>query len=284
MNLRISAALAGLVLLLAPALQAQSPTPTVTLRYRFTPGQTLRYLIQRDPYFNDPAGAIETTDPNTPYRPPVVERLTEDVLAMGRDGTATVRVTVAPEPGFEEKEEPTLTVSQTVQVTPLGQVLSPLPETVPGDLLRAFFQLPSVPVRPGAEWKDSAGSGAALTLTKVDGGRKGLAVITQTLPSSVAESRSRSHDGVLVQTTRCTQSDHFIFDLKAGNLRSRRSAIMVTLSLVMTGRGARGADDFGHVIPRVQVVQTLTIERRDDLAPPLSHDSTAGALKKPISD
>ncbi|MDQ2800607.1 MAG: hypothetical protein M3Y13_13340, partial [Armatimonadota bacterium] len=105
-----------------------------------------------------------------------------------------------------------------------------------------------------------------------------------TLPSSVAESRSRSHDGILLQTTRCTQSAHFVFDLKAGNLRRQHSTMTVTLSLVMTGRGTRGADDFGHVIPRVQVVQTLTIERRDDLTPPLSHDSTAGALKQPISD
>jgi len=33
---------------------------------------------------------------------------------------------------------------------------------------------------------------------------------------------------------------------------------------VMTGRGARGAADFGHVIPNVQVIQTMTIERQDD--------------------
>lgn len=284
MNFRLSVAFAGLTLLVMPALQAQSSNPTIMLRYRFTPGQTLRYLIQRDPYFNDPAGAIETTDPNAPYRPPVIERLTEEVLAVGRDGTATVRVTVAPEPGFEDETKPQSAVSQTVQVTPLGQVLSPLPETMSGELLRAFFRLPVASVRPGAAWKDSAGLGTILTLTKVDGGRKGLAVITQTPPPSVAESRSRSHDGMLVQTTRCAQSDHLVFDLKTGNLRRERSTMTVTLSLVMTGRGARGADDFGHVIPRVQVVQTLTIERRDDLAAPPSHASTNQALKEPISE
>jgi hypothetical protein len=31
----------------------------------------------------------------------------------------------------------------------------------------------------------------------------------------------------------------------------------------MTGRGRRGSDDFGHVIPNSTVVQTLTIERCD---------------------
>ena len=67
---------------------------------------------------------------------------------------------------------------------------------------------------------------------------------------------------------RCTRSGHFVFDLKAGNVWRQRSTMAITLSLVMTGRGARGADDFGHVIPTVHVVQTLTIERRDDLAPP----------------
>lgn len=270
-------ALVGLALLIAPSMCAQSPTPPVTLRYQFTPGQTLRYLIQRDPYFADPAGAIETTDPNTPYRPPVVERLTEKVLAMGRDGMATIRVTVVPEPGFENETVPKSAVSQTVQVTPLGQVLSPLPETAQGDLLRAFFRLPAMPVQPGSVWKTAEAWGADMALMKVDGGHEGLAVITQTPPPSVVESRSRSHDGLLVQTTRRTQSDHLVFDLKAGNLRRQRSTMTIMLSLVMTGRGARGADDFGHVIPRVQIVQTLTIDRRDDL--PASAPTTTTAQR-----
>ena len=57
------------------------------------PGQTWRYLVQRDPYFDDPARAVETTDPNLPYKLPVVERLTEEVLAVGTGGAATGRVT-----------------------------------------------------------------------------------------------------------------------------------------------------------------------------------------------
>jgi len=274
MNLRSLTLLAGFALLPAASAQAEPAAVPVKLRYHFEPGQKLRYLVQRDPYFADPAGAMETTDPNAPYRPPVVERLTEEVLAVGRDGTATIRVMVAPEPGFENEARPQPPVTRTVTVTPLGQVLSPVTDPAMREMLWAFFRLPAVPVRAGASWKGTElrgmdKVGTSVTLTTARGGRRGLAVITQTLPPVVTQGRSPDHDGTLLQTTRSAQADRIVFDLGAGNLLRQSSALTVTLSLTMTGRGARGAADFGHVIPNVQVVQTMTIERQGDPLPPL---------------
>ena len=259
------------ILCLVPASAARVPTldAPVKLRYHFAPGQTWRYLVQRDPYFDDPAGAVETTDPNMPYRPPVVERLTEEVLAVGTDGAATIRVTVAAEPGFEDESCPQPPLTRTVQVTPLGQVLTPILDPAVRERLRVFFRLPAAPVRAGETWKGKAFQGTDkvetdAALTAEWGGSRGQATITQTLPPVVAESRSPDHDGTLLQTTRSAQTDRIVFDVDTGSLRRQTSTLTVGLSLVMTGRGGRGAADFGHVIPNVQVIQTMTIERQDD--------------------
>ena len=73
---------------------------------------------------------------------------------------------------------------------------------------------------------------------------------------------SPDHDGTLLQTTSAAQSDHVVFDCRRGQLVRSVSTKTITLSLVMTGRGRRGSDDFGHVVPNAQVVQTLTVERQ----------------------
>jgi hypothetical protein len=253
----------GLFLTTTASVLAQSQNSPVKLRYHFVPGQTLHYLIQRDPYFADPAGAMETIDSDAPYRPPYVERLTEDVLAVGRDGAATLKISREPEPGFEEEGQASPTV-ETLTVTPLGQILSPSRLAPASDFLKAFFQLPTGPIK--------------LVLGE-------MAWIARTQPMTVTESRSRGHDGLLQQTTRCVKSDSLIFDLEAGNLRHQSSQLTATLSLVMLERGARGAADFGRVIPNVRVVQTMTIERRDDLPaltaphPPPNDGSGAGGAK-----
>ena len=283
MNLRPLLALALLCLVFPSAARAQPPDAPVKLRYHFTPGRTLRYLVQRDPYFDDPAGAVETTDPDAPYKPPIVERLTEEVMSVGSDGAATVRATVAPEPGFEDEANPQPPVTRTVRVTPLGQVLTPVEDAATGSLLRAFFRLPFAPAGPGGTWQGTGFQGAEgvktdLALTAVRYGGRGWAVITQDFPPVVAESRSPDHDGTLLQTTRSARADKIIFDAGAGNLRRQVSTMTVTLSLVMTERGARGAADFGHVIPTVRVIQTMTIERQEDApaSPPGSSPALAG--------
>jgi len=214
---------------------AQSPAAPPLLRYHFTPGQKLRYLIMRDPYFNDPAGAIEMTNPDAPYRPPVVQRLTEVIQSVQPDGAAILKVTVGAEPGFEDDTRP---LTQTLTVTPLGQILSPVAAS---SFLRAFFLL-----RPAVQ------------------GPGGLAIVTQTLLPSVTKRTSPDHDGTLLQTTRSQQSDRMVFDVGAGNLLRQASTLTVILSLVMTNRGARGVADFGRVIPNVEVTQTMTIERKAD--------------------
>ena len=232
MKLQSLVLLIGLPFVLAPIAHAQIVLSHVQLRYQFTVGQTLRYLVQSDPYFADPVGAIETTDTGAPYKPPVVQRLTEEVLAVGKDGAATVKVTLEPEPGFEGEGISAGPVTQILTVTPWGQAL-PMPGGAPvPEFLRDFFQAPFVSARP----------------------------------EIVIESRSRGHDGVLLQTTRCAERDHVIFDAKSGSLRRQVCDQTITFSLVMTERGKRGGADFGRVIPNVKVLQTMTIERRDDLA------------------
>ena len=274
MNFRPLLALGALCLVSAASVQAQPAAAPVKLRFHFVPGQTLRYLVQRDPYFDDPAGAMETTDPDVAYKPPVVERLTAEVLSVGRDGTAMVRVTVAPEPGFEDAADAAKPAAQTVAVTPLGQVLE-YPDLYPvSGFLRAFFRLPAAPVQLGGTWTGKTFQGAGVVKTslalvaRTGGGSQGLAVITQGLPPTVAERQSPDHDGTLLQTTRSERADRIVFDVGAGNLRRSTSTMSVTLSLVMTGRGARGSADFGRVVPNMRVIQTMTIERQD--APPES--------------
>lgn len=243
MSVFISAALA------LTALFTASPTPVQaqSLRYHFTAGETVRYLIQRDPYFDAPQDAIETVASDAEYRPPVVERLTETVEAAGADGTATLLLTLTPEPGFEDADHPQAALSRTVRVSASGHILSvsaPALGTSPAeqDLLRGLVLLP-----PG-------------TQTRKDG----LAVKTSFQAPTVSKSTSPDHDGTLLQTTQTTRSDRWVFNGRRGWLEREVSTLAVTLSLVMTGRGRRGSDDFGHVVPNAQVVQTLSIERQAD--------------------
>ena len=263
------AILTALCLLHFPiTVHAQTPDAPVALRYKWTPGQTLRYTLQRDPYFADPVRAIEIADPRTPERPPIVERLTERVLSVGLDGTATLRVSVRPEPGFEDGTRPTPPV--TLRVSTDGRVTSALPAGVGPDLLRAFFRLPEGPTAPGVSWQgvSSRGRQPAATeviLTSLSSGERGRAVFAQSLPPAEVQSTSPDHDGTLLQTTRTAGTDRIVFDPAAGNVVRQTSTLTVTVSLMMTKRGARGVADFGRVVPNVVSVQTLTIQRRDDL-------------------
>jgi hypothetical protein len=241
MNFCSIATLAFATVSLASPLPAQASVP----RYQFVPGETLRYLIQRDPYFADPKAAIEKVS-GEDYRPPIVERLTEKVLSVAPDGTATLKLTLAPEPGFEDDTHPQAAISRTVTVTATGHIVSVLgmasrnspPEQ---DLMRGLVSLAPI-----------------LSMRK-----DGLAVETRQSPLIVTRSTSPDHDGTLLQTTTATRSNRLVFDCRQGQLVREISTETLTLSLVMTGRGRRGSDDFGHVIPNSTVVQTLTIERCD---------------------
>ena len=260
------------VWLLPLAVHAQLPNETLPLRYKFTAGERLRYLIMRDPYFADPAKVVETTDYHAPRRFRVMERLTEEVQSVQPDGTATIKVTLEPEPGFEDNAHPGLPLSQTLTVTPLGQMLSPAALSSVAGFLRPFFRLPAAPAPLGASWRGVAFQGPALVQTALtlaavrDGGHK-MAVITQAIPPLLTKSTSPDHDGTLLQTTSTAQRDRIVFDNDAGNLLRLTSALTVNVSLTITNRGRRGSADFGRVIPSLQTVQTMTIERKEDTLP-----------------
>ena len=239
MNLRALRAACGLAFL--PAIAAAQPPTTFPLRYQWTPGQTLCYLVQRDPYFTDPAQAIETTNTSAPYRPPIVQRLTEQVLAVGRDGTATLRLTLAAEPGFEEEASPQPPTVQTVSVTPLGQVISQENALADPELLAAIFRLPAAPAPT----------------------REGLAILTQDGFPRVTQNTSPGHDGLLLQTTRSRRHDRIVFAAGTGTLLRRTATITASLSLVMIRPAGRSAADFGHVVPNLPIFQTLTVEREN---------------------
>ena len=235
---------AGITLIL-PA-QAEQAAASSNLHYKWTAGQTLRYLVQQDPYFADPAGAIETADSSAPYRPPSVNRLTEEVLAVGKDGTATLRLTLMPEPGFEEEtaQEP---VVQTVMVTSRGHLLPQAYNLPAATLLSAIFSLPEA----------AASAHGPLTILTQDG-----------LPC-IAKNTTSSHDGLLLQTTQSRRGERVLFDTEAGILRRRVVTITGSLSLVMIRPGQRGAADFGRVVPILPISQTLTIEQMPYVGPPL---------------
>ena len=239
-----------LTFLSSPAFAAPAPAMTA-LRYRWTPGQTLRYVVQRDPYFTAPADAIETTDPNAPYRPPVVERLTEEVLAVGRDGAATVRLTLSAEPGFEDAANPLAANVQTVTVSPLGQMISAPDGRLSPEMLAAIFRLPAAPMPAGGPF----------------------AVITQEGRAETTKRISSGHDGLLLQTTRSLRRDRVVFDRSKGQLRRRTVTITGSLSLTMIRPPQRGVDDFGHVVPNLPIFQTLTIEQKEE--PPFAPASPA---------
>ena len=248
MNTFLLIALAFAPALLAPSASAQVQNlPTPAPRYHFVPGQTLRYLIQRDPYFADPKGAMGADDPGALYLAPAIERLTEKVLSVATDGTSTLTVTLTPEPGFEDDAHPQAPLTRTVMVTAAGRVLSvsgePISEgSAARDLLRGLAALP-----PGTKARPD-----------------GLSVTTQTHPAVVVQSTSPDHDGTLLQTTSAATTSHIVFDCRRGQLVREVSTETITTSLVMTGRGRRGSDDFGHVIPNTHVIQTLSVERQAD--------------------
>lgn len=232
--------------LIAAPLVSPTPAPAAAPRYQFVSGETLRYLIQRDPYFDDPKGAMEAVA-GEEYRPPVVERLTEKVQEVTADGTATLRLTLTPEPGFEDADAPQPAISRTVVVSPSGKMLpvmgsAPQPSPAAQDLLRGIVLLPA----------------------DMQARKDGLAVETRRSPAVVTQSTLPDHDGTLLQTTTAAQSDRTVFDSRHGQLVRQVCTETITLSLTMTGRGRRGSDDFGHVIPNTQVVQTLTVERQAD--------------------
>ncbi len=256
MNLRALWAACGLAFL--PAIAAAQPPIAFPLRYQWTPGQTICYIVQRDPYFADPAQAIETTDTSAPYRPPTVQRLTERVLAVGRNGTATVRLTLAAEPGFEDAASPQPPTVQTISVTPLGQVISPETALADPELLAAIFRLPAAPV-----------------LT-----REGLAILTQDDLPRVTQSTSPGHDGLLLQTTRSHRCDRVVFAAGTGTLLRRTATITASLSLVMIRPAGRSAADFGHVVPNLPIFQTLTVERQDAPFPAATLPSRASTARQ----
>ncbi len=219
--------------------------PAQAFRYHWTQGETLRYLIQRDPYFDDPKAAMETVTSDVDYKPPIVERLTEKALAVSADGTVTLQVTLRPEPGFEDDAHPSAAIGRTVTVSASGRVLSVSGPALGGspaeqDLLRGLVSIP-------------------LNLrTRKDT----LVVEDRAEPPVVTHSTSPDHDGTLLQTTTTAESDHRVFDCRRGQLVRAICTRTITLSLVMTGRGRRGSDDFGHVVPNTQVIQTLSVERQ----------------------
>lgn len=233
--------------------------PAITLRYCWAVGQTMTYLVQKDPYFADPAEALAAAEPDAAYAAPVVTRLTEEVQSVARDGSATLKITRTAAPGFEDEAHPEPPTVWTTRVTARGEVSG---VKTPEALTAAFPRLPAGPVRVGASWAGT--DGRRLTLTALRGGPKGLAIVTQTFPAATGERRTPDHDGTLLQTTRTTQTGRIVFDLSRGQVARQVQTRTVTATLVMTERGRRGVADFGRVVPNVKAVQTLTIERQTD--------------------
>ena len=266
MNFRLLAAVPLVLLPLLPApakapakAPTKAPVPTVTLRYHWTAGETLTYLVQQDPYFMDPARALAAAEPDAAYAAPRVTRLTEEVQSGARDGAATLKITQTAALGFEDEAHPEPPEVWTAEVTARGDVSG---SSTPEALTQAFPRLPAGPVRVGASWAGT--DGARLTLTALRGGPTGLAIVTQTYPAVAAERRTPDHDGTLLATTRIAQTGRIVFDLSRGQVARQVQTRTAAATLVMIGRGRRGVADFGRVVPSARMVQTLTMERQAD--------------------
>jgi len=239
MSYRALLAAACLCFAYLPPLFARTASDS-PLQYKWVTGQMIRYLILRDPYFADPQKCIETADPNAPYRSPIVSRLTEKVLSVDSDGTATLQVTISPEPGFEDDSHPQPPITQTVTVNRSGEMTDGSAASHSTEMLAAIFRLPTDP--PPV--------------------RNGVSVITQAGPPTVQKATSPSHDGILLQTTQSRRQDRVVFDTYAGNVLRRTETITGSLSLVMIRPKQRSGADFGRVVPSLPILQTLTLERK----------------------
>ena len=276
----------------APAAPAPSApnAQSITLRYKFTPGQIHRFKfhIDMDGLMPSPAGGAGTPLQMTMQM--TMRQTVKNVRAS--DGAATIssqiedahtvvngKETALPQAQLDQMKKPS-----TMVMLPSGKILSfDMPAIggagLPGtDFSQGMFNstaaLPDGPVRVGDTWKGSAGMPVAgtkmtftSTLNSLSQTKPSLATIGQQQAGVIDMTLSQGMPVAMKMTGTVKGSGTQVFDADAGALVSTTG----TASTDMTMTFGKPAD--GSALPpgmpaamNVQMKTTITMQRLDGMA------------------
>ena len=245
-------------ILTAPPMTTTPAAQTVTLRLKFTPGQTLYYAMTTDTDSAIPTGPSGASVPLKNHMVILMHQTVKDVRAS--DGAATINsgidsMTLSmngqtfPMP---QEQVAKMKALGTTLVLPTGKVLSFTPNpalgaSLPGmdmsktNAFGSMGQLPDAPVKVGDTWKSAVTAALAgaqiasgFTLTSIDStGGKTVAVITQTTDgtfNAAAKTAPAAPAGMNVQGN-MKGTGTLRFDVGAGSMESLTSQMDMTMSM-----------------------------------------------------
>ena len=268
---------AAALLALAPSVaHAQAAAPAapapVTLRLKFTPGQTLYYSLVSDTNGTVMMGQSGTEMPINVHTKMLMHQTVKSVRAS--DGAATMDVGIdamslgmngkpMPMPGQKLNQMKTL---GTVLMLPTGKTLSFTPSAdlgaaapaMPGmDMshmspMSGLGQFPEAPVKSGDTWKSAVAMGmmgaqvaAGFTLTGVDmTGGKTIAIITQTTSGTFdtsaagAAAPATPMPAGMTMTGTVSGTGTLRFDVDAGAVVGQTSRADITMTMTPPGANA----------------------------------------------
>ena len=178
MNQTCFAALAALAFLPLPAVPAQSSPPVTPALQVYAGAKDALRDPAVIPISPNRRRRWRATEPECPVPAPDGEAA-DGAGTSGRRGagTATLQMTLGPEPGFagDEGSEPPQT--RTLRVSARGQVLSPVTDAAEREMGEVFMLLPPGPVRVGrAPGRGGAGRRAGKRKGRAGGDHAGRAV------------------------------------------------------------------------------------------------------------
>jgi hypothetical protein len=243
-----------------PAAPTVPAGPAVTLRYKFTPGQILRYQMVMDTDGHIQMGEAGGTDIPLKDHMVIVERQTVKSVRP-TDGAATLESHVESVTGTANGQPlPPAATSQmqnqttTMVLTPTGKVLSmQMPGGMPmagmGNITQSGTEaaLPLAPVHVGDTWNSAASVGGigttvdmASTLTGLDtAGGGALATIAETIHGKFQMSPPGLPVAMTAQgTMNGTGTLHF--DNVAGAVQDQTSTMTMDMTMTPPAAGASG--------------------------------------------
>ena len=255
-----------------PAAPVTPATPTagaaqpVTLRLKFTPGQTLYYTLTADTAGTLLTGQSGAGMPINTHAQMLMRQTVKDVRAA--DGAATIdtgiesmtitmngqALPLPPEKLAQMKSVGTLVIlptGKTVSFTPNpalgGRAAMPGMDMSHAGAIGSLGQFPDAPVKPGDVWKTGVQMGmlgmqaaANLTLTGVDtsGGRT-VAVIAQKTDGALnTASAGAAAPGSLKMTGRVSGTGTLRFDVGAGAVESQTGVADIAMNMTPPGATA----------------------------------------------
>ena len=271
----VAAALLAIFPAVAHAQAAPAAPAPVTLRLKFTPGQTLYYSMVSDTNGTVLMGQSAAGMPIQVHTKMLMHQTVKSVRAS--DGAATMDVGIDsmslgmngrafPMPADKLSQMKTLgtmlilPTGKTLSFTPsaaLGAVAPPMPGMDMSHMspMSSLGQFPDAPVKSGDTWKSAVAMGmmgaqvaAEFTLTGVDTtGGKTVAIITQTTSgtfdtsATAADGAAAPMPGGMAMTGTVSGTGTLRFDVDAGTIVGQTSRASITMT--MTPPGANGPVD-----------------------------------------